>query len=150
MAKDVVLKWKINGQQKEHLAPKNAAGGYDVDVSSPEPIEVKGNIEGKTTTVKVNGQDSIFVTPKAVKTPENIIIGESGKTETFVSVFINMILRYSKAPHTRTVQKHLALSSYCSSFLHENIVCQTFKICFSKNVFPFERAANYRFSSKPN
>ena len=75
-----MLKMTINGQQKEHLAPKNSAGGYDVEVSSPEPIEIKGIIEGQTTAVKVNGQDSIMVTPKAVKTPENVIIGESGKT----------------------------------------------------------------------
>ena len=92
MAEDVVLKWTINGQQKEHLAPKNSAGGYNVEVSSPEPIEVKGNIEGKATTVKINGQESIMVTPKAIKTPENVVIGESGKTEKRVSILVNASL----------------------------------------------------------
>ena len=74
---DVEIKYAVNGQQQTQEFPKGSAGGFDATVqssSAPGPIEFKAYQKGTMTTVKMNGQDNLMVTPKETKAPVSVTV----------------------------------------------------------------------------
>ena len=78
---DVQIKYTVNGQEQSQEFPKGAAGQFDVTIqsnSAPGGIEFKAFQKGTTTVFKMNGKESLMVTPTETKSPVSVTIGEGG------------------------------------------------------------------------
>ena len=76
---DVEIKYLVNGQEQKQEFPKGSAGGFDVTVQSssvPGDIEFKAYQKGTSTIVKMNGGESVKVTPTETKNAVAVTIGE--------------------------------------------------------------------------
>ena len=78
---DIQIKYTVNGQEQSQEFPKGAAGQFDVTIqsnSAPGAIEFKAFQKGTTTVFKMNGKESLMVTPTETKSPVSVTIGEGG------------------------------------------------------------------------
>ena len=101
---DIEIKYTVNGQEQKQEFPKGSAGGFDVTVQSaaePGAIEFKAYKKGTSTSVLMNGEGGLKITPTEAKNTVSVTVGggsAGGQAKTYyasLSVTINhpMILR---------------------------------------------------------